>query len=132
MTLAQATQHALPEVPLSWIDFAKILAPVLIALVAWLSARGAKKTADAADEKASTSQRNTATNARAIDGVIQAQNKSPGPNVPPIVTQSVRAIADDPSVAIATPENVSPVATAPTPEAVTRGFNMANPPPDVT
>lgn len=94
-----------------------------------------KKTADDANQKSDVNTQNIATNATVSDSIIQAQRASPGPNVPDGVQDAARQVKQTPTIPIEAPTETAPIVTTPTPEAVTRGFNMANPPPvgpDVT
>jgi hypothetical protein len=138
MTLAQATQ------PTDWnarillwgvIGAAAIavLGRLILYALSWF-----KQIREAVRDLQTTTATNTqniATNATVSDSIIQAQRASPGPNVPSAVQDAARQVKETPTIPIEAPTETAPIVTTPTPEAVTRGFNMANPPPvgpDVT
>jgi hypothetical protein len=78
---------------------------------------------------------NIATNAAVSGSIIEAQRASPGPNVPAAVQDAARQVKETPTIPIDTPTETAPIVTVPTPETISRGFNLANPPPvgpDVT
>jgi hypothetical protein len=113
MMLAQTTQHTewTPEA-IYWLVsgvvllFCTLLVPSIIALRKSFQAHAKAQTAS---DKADTNATNIATTAKVVDGTVQAQRQSPGPNVPISATLAVRQIAADPTQPVAAPIDVSPV-----------------------
>jgi cell division septation protein DedD len=136
MILAQATQ------PIDWnarITLWSAIAVAAIAAFAYVARYAIGKYKEIRDDlrdlrgTTNVNTQNIATNATVSDSIIQAQRASPGPNVPSAVQDAARQVKETPTIPIEAPTETAPIVTTPTPEAVTRGFNMANPPPpDVT
>jgi hypothetical protein len=66
---------------------------------------------------------NIATTAKVVDGVIQAQQQSPGANVQVSSLQAVRQIAADPTQPVQAPYDVTPVQPVPSLESVKHAFD---------
>jgi cell division septation protein DedD len=138
MILAQATQ------PIDWnarITLWSAIAVAAIAAFAYVAKFAIGKYKEIREDlrdlrsTANTNTQNIATNATVSSSIIKAQLASPGPNVPPSVRDASQQVKETPTIPIEAPTETDPIVTTPTPEAVTRGFNMANPPPvgpDVT
>jgi cell division septation protein DedD len=119
--------------PTTIITIVGALTALFVALKAMRDGQVTKKTADDANQKSDVNTQNIATNAAVSGSIIEAQRASPGPNVPTSVEDAARQVKETPTIPIEAPTETAPIVTAPTPEAVTRGFNLANPPPpDVT